>query len=86
MDDPQRFGRRLTLVLTNAIKVAGVVIGVAANRGVLSSRPSVVVLAFAAFLIAGGQFSEETILSLFARFFGMPPPKDDEDKRGKRGG
>lgn len=58
--------RRGTLFLTNAIKVAGVVL--ALKSGFADQRP--VTLAVAAFMMAGAQLSENVLLHLIDRFFG----------------
>jgi hypothetical protein len=58
---------RSTLVVTNVTKLAGVVIGVHAG---FASTPDSRVLALAALMVAGGQFSETLILAAIDRFFG----------------
>lgn len=71
---PGSFSRALTLVVTNLIKIAGLYVGV---RSAIQPSPNAVVLAFAAFMMAGAQLSETTILALITRFFGIKqePPK-----------
>lgn len=65
----------LTVLITNATKLAGLYVGV---KGAVVTSPNAVVLAFAAFLIAGGQLSEGALLSVIERFFAVeakkPPP------------
>jgi hypothetical protein len=58
--------RALALAVTNATKIAGLYVGV---RAALMPTPSAVVLAFSAFMMAGAQLSETTILALIDRFF-----------------
>lgn len=60
----------VTLVVTNTTKVVGLYVGVH-EIATHSTSPNAVVLAFAALLIAGGQFSETTILAVASRFFGV---------------
>lgn len=69
--------RLLTVLLTNATKIAGLYVGV---RAAVAPTPNAVVLAFSAFLIAGGQLSEGALLGVIERFFavsqqGKSPPK-----------
>jgi hypothetical protein len=63
----ESLSRFVTLVVTNLIKLAGLFIGVRAG---LMPTPSAVVLAFSAFMMAGAQLSETTILAMIERFFG----------------
>lgn len=58
--------RRGTLLLTNLTKLAGLVVAV--NEAFTTKDP--VVLALAALMIAGGQFSETMVLGLIDRFLG----------------
>lgn len=58
--------RGSALAITNLTKLAGVTLGL--HSGFTDQRPTT--LAFAALLVAGGQFSETVILHLIDRFFG----------------
>jgi hypothetical protein len=62
--------RTLTLIVTNTIKLGGLYVGVR-ELVVHSASPNTLVLAYSAFLVAGGQLSETTILSFLGRFFGV---------------
>lgn len=66
----ESLSRFIALVVTNAIKVAGLYIGV---REIIlrGASPNAVVLAYSAFMMAGAQLSETTILALIERFFGV---------------
>ena len=68
----ESFSRVVTLLVTNIIKLAGLYIGVGAA---LRPTPSAVVLAYSAFMMAGAQLSETTILALIERFFGVKERK-----------
>ena len=68
----ESLSRFVTLVVTNATKIAGLYVGV---RAALMPTPSAVVLAFSAFMMAGAQLSESTILALIDRFFGTDRKK-----------
>lgn len=59
--------RLLTVVITNATKIAGLYVGIKA-----APSGNAVVLAFAAFMIAGGQMSEGVMLGVIERFFSVP--------------
>ena len=59
-------GGRLTRVLMFLVKAVGLAIG--AHEGFTTKDP--VTLAFAAFLVAGGTFSETFVLGLIDRIFG----------------
>jgi hypothetical protein len=61
--------RTVTLIVTNTTKLAGVYVGVH-ELAVHSASPNALVLAYSAFLVAGGQLSETTILAFISRFFG----------------
>lgn len=62
--------RIITLIVTNTIKLAGLYVGVH-EIAVHSASPNAVVLAYSAFMMAGAQFSETTVLNLTERFFGV---------------
>ncbi len=64
----ENVSRVTTLVVTNVIKVAGLYVGV---KAATHTPTDAVTLAFAAFLIAGGQLSETVILGIVERFFGI---------------
>jgi hypothetical protein len=63
----QKAASRTTLVITNCTKVAGVALGLHAG---FAPVPDSRVLALAALMVAGGQFSETLILAALDRFFG----------------
>lgn len=79
--EPQRdrvasLGRLLTLLVSNAIKIVGVWVGL---KAATAARPDAVVLAFAAFMMAGAQFSENMVLGIVDRMFGKSqPPEPDK--------
>lgn len=58
--------RGFALIVTNLTKVGGLIVGI--NEGLGGGRSAV--LAFAAFLIAGGQLSETFLLSMIDRLLG----------------
>jgi len=60
--------RASTLIITNVVKVAGLYVGV---RTAMHTPADPVTLAFAAFLIAGGQVSENVVMGIIDRFFGI---------------
>ena len=60
--------RGAALVVTNMTKIAGLVIVV--NEALLRTDARPTVLALAAFMMAGAQFSEQMVLSAIDRFFG----------------
>lgn len=66
-DGKQTAASRSTLLLTNLTKVAGLVLGL--HEG-FSTNPDPRVIAFAAFMVAGGQVSETVLLALIDRFLG----------------
>lgn len=65
----ESFTRFVTLVVTNVIKLAGLYVGV---HGAVQPTPNAVVLAYSAFMMAGAQLSETTIMAVIDRFFGKP--------------
>lgn len=66
--------RGFTLLTTSVTKMAGVAIGIhEAFQPVPDSR----VLAIAAIMIAGIQWSEGLLLSVIDRFMGRPPGQDE---------
>lgn len=76
----QRKGRiavYFTLFVTNMIKIGGLVIAVVE---VTKLEPSPLFLALAAFMMAGAQISEETVVKLVGGLFGMhhTPPGSSE--------
>lgn len=73
MGSPGRVGQWVTLLVTNGVKVTGIVIAVKAAFS--QTPPQPLEYGLAAFMVAGAQLSEETILKLFARMFA--PPKDE---------
>lgn len=64
----ESISRFVTLVVTNIIKIAGLYVGL---RAAFQPTPSAVVLAYSAFMMAGAQLSETTLLALIERFFGV---------------
>lgn len=73
------FLRILALIVTNCIKVAGLYVGV---RAAVAPTPNAVVLAFAAFMMAGAQMSETTAMAFVERFFtGSVKPKEAPNDR-----
>lgn len=66
--------RVITLAVTNAMKLAGVYVGL---RAALQPTPNAVVLAFAGFMMAGAQVSESAVLGVIDRMFGS--------RNGKKG-
>jgi hypothetical protein len=83
-------GVRITLVVSNLIKLGGLIL--AYKAAFVSAHPSPVVLALAGFMMAGAQFSEKTILGLAGHFFAFDvrqgedtaPTADDEDPPAAR--
>lgn len=74
--DSGRLGRRITLLITNAIKLSGLIISL--YEIFSQEHPPTLVLILAAFMMAGAQFSEERLLALASHLFGTeepaPPP------------
>lgn len=62
--------KNLGIIITNAIKVAGLVAGLFSPHGVFSPHPEAAVIAFSGFMMAGAQLSEQTILAVVERFLG----------------
>lgn len=62
-----------TLVVTNLMKLAGVVLGV--HEG-LESNPDGRVLGLAALFAAGVQVTETVLLGFIDRLLAQPPPED----------
>lgn len=76
--DQSQFGRRLTLIITNLIKLAGLVIAVVeVVRN--PDHPPFVALALSAFMMAGAQFSEETLIGIAERMFGGHIERRDKE-------
>ena len=76
-------GRRLTLLITNAIKLGGLV--VALNEAVGHDQPRALVIGLAAFMMAGAQVSEEAFLGIVQRIFGAHGTHDgSESSDGSR--
>ena len=78
-----RAARFVTLLVSNAIKLAGLVIGV---HAAFQPSASPAVLGFAALCIAGGQFSEATILGIVERIFGDARKLDKQIEREQKRG
>lgn len=70
-------GRVLTLLVTNAIKITGVWIGL---KAATAARPDAVVLAYSAFMMAGAQLSENVVLGVVDRVLGKPVSREEEAK------
>jgi len=64
----QQRQRRTTLVVTNLTKVVGLVI--AFNEALLRTDQRPLILAVAAFMMAGAQLSETVVLGIIDRFLG----------------
>jgi hypothetical protein len=60
--------RGVALLLTNLTKLAGLAVGL--NEAIIRADGRAGVLAFAAFMIAGGQLSETALLAVIDRLFG----------------
>lgn len=73
-------GRMLTLALTNGIKVAGVYVAVRNANGAHDG----LTYGVAAFMMAGGQLSEEAVLGIAARFFGVEAKSAEPPARRSR--
>ena len=75
-----RFAYTLTLLVTNAIKIGGLV---AAMHEIFShsAEPRLTVMGLAGFMMAGAQFSEELVLRLWSRMF---HPEDELAPQGSR--
>lgn len=63
----ESISRVVTLIVTNIIKLTGVYLG--ARELIVHNGTNAIDLAYSAFLIAGGQFSETTVLAFIERFF-----------------
>ncbi len=59
--------KTVTLIVTNVIKLAGLYVGV---KAATHTPAEAAVLAFSAFLLAGAQVSETTVIGFIERFFG----------------
>ena len=73
----ERFSTSVALIITNIIKLAGLYVGV---KAAVAPRPEAIVLAFAGFMITGGQISEGIVLGIIDRFFGV----DRKNANGSR--
>lgn len=60
-------GRLFALLVTNAIKIGGLYV---ALKTAAEPAPSAIIIGLAAFMMAGAQVSEESILKLVERMFG----------------
>lgn len=76
-----QFGRRLTLLVTNAIKLGG--LALAMNEVFSRPDPRALELIAAMFMMAGAQISEEVLLGIASKFFGLERRSRKED--GKEG-
>ena len=75
-----RWAMWLALLVTNAVKVTGIVIAI---QDVFSKPdPNAAVLGLAAFMMAGAQISEDTVLRLVSRMFGPPGETPEHKKDG----
>lgn len=68
----------LTQLVTNALKVAGLI--VAGNELLFRKDLRPVALAEAAFMMAGGQFSEQILVAVLDRLLGRPGVQPDEEQ------
>ena len=68
----RRSARAGTLILTNTIKLGGLVIAI--NEAIIRTQLRPAALAEAAFMMAGAQISESVVLNLIDHFMGKPPP------------
>lgn len=66
----KNFVTTTTFVITNLIKLSGLVLGV--RTGLTTGDTPTMLLA--AFMMAGAQVSETLILGIFERFLGSPKP------------
>lgn len=69
--------KRLTLLITNVIKVSG--LGIAIHEVFWLPQPRTLELVLSAFMMAGAQVSEELLLQLAGRFLGS----DDTEQKPK---
>jgi hypothetical protein len=76
-----QIGRGLTLIVTNAVKVGGLL--VVLNEAFNKPQPRTVDIAVAAFMMAGAQISEEAILNLVSRMFGGTEHGEPREKGRK---
>jgi hypothetical protein len=67
-----QLGRLIALLVSNAIKLGGLYV---ALKTVSGPAPSAVTIGLAAFMMAGAQISEDTILNLVDRMFGTHTEK-----------
>lgn len=74
-----RLARRLALVVTNAIKISGLVL--ALNEVFGQPSPRTVELLVAAFMMTGAQISEEVVLGMASRFFGFHREEGEKEDR-----
>lgn len=73
-DSGSRFGQRLALVVTNLIKVAGLILAIKAAFS--KTQPPALEFALAAFMMAGAQLSEQAIMALLGKLFAPATPPD----------
>jgi hypothetical protein len=79
-----RVGRALTVALTTAIKLVGLA---AAFKGLfLDQNPRPVVLAVAAFMMAGAQLTEETVLGLLEKLLDWGVQTEEKRSGGRPDG
>lgn len=70
--------RLITLLVTNAIKLAGVYVAV--HEIVSQATPRALELGVAVFMMTGAQVTEEAILNLAGKMFGGKEGKDPPSK------
>lgn len=72
----QRAAQAFTLLLTNVIKIVGLI--AACDQLLIKDHPTSLALGLSAFMIAGGQLSEGLVLSLIDRLMGDQHPSGRE--------
>lgn len=85
MNEPEWL-RRVTLLVTNLIKLSGLVL--ALYEAFSHSQPPALVIGLCAFMMAGAQVSERALLSFWRQLFGsdsqLPPEPPEPPVARKR--
>lgn len=69
--DPATSHQWLPLLVTNITKLAG--LGLALNEVFIQAHPRTLEILLSAFMMAGAQISEDTVMSLWGRIFAVEP-------------
>ena len=79
---PREFARVPTLLVTNGIKIGGLVIAI---HEALAQHQHAFTLAVAAFMMAGAQFSEGLMLAIIDHLFGVQGTAGEQRRNSEEG-